>query len=223
METDFIYWRHILPHGIKIEEISGCENKEGGVWRTLAYQVYGENGKDGFRNISHTEVGAPLLEDNLSRISVTHTGHLLAVATLPKTPEADLTQFNPRTALGIDAEQEDRKKVIDLRQRFLNDDELEMIPADDVKLNIMAWTAKEALYKAALSSGLDWRNDYRILSLPPLQTQFPLSAKLPLGKGEIRFEDGTSARLDIFSYLSDGYIITVAFSPKCAKFKKTVK
>lgn len=223
MQTEFIYWRHIIPHGIKIEEISGRDDKQGAVWRTLAYQVYGENGREGFREVGHTESGAPLLVGDPARISITHTDRLLAVATLPKTPETDLTVFNPRTALGIDAERTDRAKVVDLRERFLSEDELALVPADSLQDNILAWTIKEALYKAALTPGLDWRKDLTILSLPTVQTEFPLSASLPMGKATITLPNGAVYPLDIFSYISDDYLITVAFSPKCAKFKKSSK
>lgn len=221
MQTDFIYWRHILPPGIKIEEITGREDKSGEVWRTLAYQIYGENGKEGFRTLSHAPSGAPLLDGMPARVSVTHTDHLLAIATLPKTPEADLLRAEPRTALGIDAERHDRSKVLSLRSRFLSDRELALVPEDDLQANVMAWTAKEALFKAALTDGLDWKNDYRILSLPTLQTEFPLSASIPTGEAEIIFADGSTLPMSLFSYLSEDYIITVAYSPKCAKFKKS--
>lgn len=220
---EFVYWRHLLPHGIKIEEISGCDAKSGDVWRTLAYQVYGENGKEGFRAISHTGNGAPLLEEEDSRISITHTDHLLAVATLPKTPEADLLRFEPRTALGIDAERRDRSQVQALRSRFLSEREMELVPESSLDATLMAWTAKEALYKAALTPGLDWRSQLRILSLPALQTEFPLKGSLPLGEAEILLQDEVAIRMSLFSYVSDDYIITVAFSPKCAKFKKNIK
>lgn len=220
METDFIYWRHLLPHGIMIEEITGKEDKGGAVWRTLAYQVYGENGRNGFRSISRTPCGAPILDTSPQRISVSHTDHLLVIASLPKTPETDLTTLNPRTALGIDAERVDRNKVIKLRPRFLSPSELELIPADSQESNIQAWTAKEALYKAALTPGLDWRESLRIISLPPVQKTFPLSASIPLGKALILLPDGTELPMSLFSYISEDYIITVVFSEKCAKFRK---
>ena len=44
-----------------------------------------------------------------------------------------------------------------------------MIPASDVLANVMAWTAKEALYKAAMSEGLDFAKDIAIRSLPKLE------------------------------------------------------
>ena len=105
METDFIYWRHLTPVGIKVEEITGREDKSGLVWLDMARQIYCENGRDGvFRAVLHLDSGVPLLDGEQTRISVTHTDGLLAVASLPKTPEADLREFSLRTSLGIDAE-----------------------------------------------------------------------------------------------------------------------
>ena len=94
MEDEFIYWPHPTPVGIRVEEVSGMESKSGAIWRDMAMQIYCENGRDGYREIGHFPNGAPFLFGLTARISVTHTGHLLAVATLPKTPEADLSRFN---------------------------------------------------------------------------------------------------------------------------------
>lgn len=154
METEFIYWRHPTPVGIKVEEISGMENKSGKLWRDMAMQIYCENGVDGFREIGHFANGAPFLFGLTSRISVTHTAHLLAVATLPKTPEANLSQFAPRTAMGIDAERLDREQVLRVRDKFLSDEEKAIVSEDSLEANIIAWTSKEALYKAAMTEVL---------------------------------------------------------------------
>lgn len=223
MNTEFIYWRHILPQGIKIEEISGRDDKSGNVWRTLAYQVYGENGKNDFRSISHTDAGAPILDNDNARISVAHTDRMLIVASLPKTPETDLLSFNTRTALGVDIEKSDREQVLRIRHKFLSDEEMTGIQQNDLTANLVAWTAKEALFKAAWQKTIDYRNDLRITSIPTLQTQFPLSADATVvGKAFIRRHDGEYP-MNLISYISDGYIITVAYSPKCAKFKKTIR
>lgn len=214
METQFIYWRHILPCGVKVEEISGGEDRSGAVWRTLAKQVYSENGRDGFRQIDHLESGAPLLYDEPTRISITHTGHLLAVASLPRTPEADLETFSMRTALGIDAESETREQTVKVRQKFLSEQEQKMIEADDIAANVTAWTCKEALYKAALHPGIDFRTQLRIRELPVPDSNKP-------GAGSIVFPDGEEAEMELFSYRSEGCVVTVAYSPKCAKYKKS--
>ena len=119
MEKDFIYWRHHTPIGVKVEEISGGADRSGAVWRAMALQVWKENGRDGYRDLDHTEQGAPLLYAEHNRISLTHTQGLLAVATLPPTPECPLEVFAERTALGIDAERADRAQTLKVRERYL--------------------------------------------------------------------------------------------------------
>lgn len=234
MENEFIYWPHPTPVGIRVEEVSGMESKSGALWREMAMQIYCENGRDGYREIGHFPNGAPFLFGLTARISVTHTGHLLAVATLPKTPEADLSRFNTRTALGIDAESLDRTQVLKVRDKFLSDSEKEIVGADDLEANIIAWTAKEALYKATLTEGLDFRNAIVIESLPQIDRKMNLpGAPAPvIGKAKILLptladadnaagiNNPRSCDMELYSYESDGYCVTLAYSPKCAKFSR---
>lgn len=224
-ETDFIYWKHLTPVGIKVEELSGALQRPQNVWLAMAMQIYGENGEEDYRKTGHFASGAPFLYGDTCRISITHTDHFLAIASLPRTPEASLGEFSPRTALGIDAERLDRAQVLKLRERFLNADELAAIPADDLEANIKAWTSKEALYKAALTPGLDFREQIRIISLPPfgLPSAIPGSGLPSLGKGEIIHPDGHTESLDLFSYESEGCCVTLAYSPQCAKFPVKVR
>lgn len=230
MEDEFIYWPHPTPAGIKVEEISGMESKNGRTWREMALQIYCENGRDNYREIGHFPGGAPFIFGSTSRISITHTGHLLAVATLPKTPEADLSAFSPRAAMGIDAESIHRVQVLKVRSKFLSDSEMEMIAEDNVEANIVAWTAKEALYKAGMTEGLDFRKDISIISLPAIDRNINIPGNPPpvFGKATISLPDTdlgadsserkNTVEMDLYSYLSDNYCITLAFSPKCAKF-----
>lgn len=224
METEFIYWRHHTPAGIKVEEISGAEDRSGRLWREMALQIYCENGKDVYRQIGHYRNGAPFLEGEDSRISLTHTGHLLAVATLPRTPEADLRVFSTRTAMGIDAEKVDREQARKIRDRFLGEEELKLVDAGSTEANVLAWTVKEALYKAALGEAKDFRADLRILELPRLGTAAGDPLKGGFGKAEIIFhdEDGTAHAepMQLYSWASDGYLLTLAYSPACAKAGK---
>lgn len=216
METEFIYWRHRTPIGIKVEEVCGAENRSGKIWREMAMQVYQENGKDGYREVGHYSDGAPFLAGDESRISISHTDGLLVVATLPRTPEADLSVFSPRTAMGIDCEREDREQTLRVRDKFLSEREKELVAEDDVKGNVLAWTCKEALYKSARIPGIDFKENIRILSLPVIE---PMST----GLAEIVGEDGKIIEMNLYSYLSEGCIVTIAYSPKCAKFMKNVK
>lgn len=174
MEEDFIYWRHPTVPGIKVEEVTGGDRYKGNVWRSMAEQVYCENGREAYREIGHFADGAPFLFGETSRISITHCAGLYAVATLPPTPEVELSQFSRRAAMGIDAERMDRAQVLGVRERFLSPDELAMIAADDVQANVLAWTIKEAAYKAALHPGLDLRSDIIIRKMPRLGPPTPV-------------------------------------------------
>lgn len=222
METEFIYWRHHTLPGIKVEEVCGGEDRSLKLWIEMAYQVYSENGKEGYREIGHFRNGAPFLVGETGRISITHTGRFLAVATLPDTPEVDLSVFSERAALGIDAERADREQTLRVREKFLSDDEQQMIDKDDVQKNVMAWTAKEALYKAAMQEGLDFKNDIRILSLPKIGPAVPVYDKNefdPIRTGEaiVKIEDKEYPFV-LYTYESEGNIVTLAYSPRCAKF-----
>lgn len=249
---EFIYWRHPSVPGIKIEEVSGGEHYSGDTWLEMARQVYCENGRDAYREIGHFRNGAPFLFGESSRISITHCNGLFAVATLPPTPEVDLNEYSDRAALGIDAERTDRNQVLKVRGKFLSDAELAMIPADDVTLNIIAWTIKEAAYKAAMTEGLDLRKEIRIVRMPRLAPAVPVFDPKEFGVnhgqkelpeeffGEAVIETsaaradssveseknigGPSTRrtaLKVYSYASDDCIVTLCYSPKCAKFGKS--
>lgn len=214
METEFIYWRHDTPTGIRVEEVSGAEDRKGRVWLLMAMQVYAENGGDVYRVIDHFPSGAPYLDGSQARISVSHTDGLLVVASLPRTPEADLSVFTPRSALGVDAERADREQVLRVRERFLHPDELTMVGAEDVAANVLAWTCKEAMLKAGMDRSADIRESLRILNLPNPATG-------DIGQGRITLPDGRTEDLELYAYPSEGCIVTLAYSPKCAKFKKS--
>lgn len=236
---EFIYWPHPTPAGIKVEEVTGMLSKSGRLWESMALQIYCENGRDGYRDVGHFPSGAPFLFGSPCRISITHTDHFLAVASLPKTPEADLARFSPRSALGIDAESLGRTQVLKVRERFLSPDELAMIPEDDLEANIIAWTAKEALYKAALYEGLDLREGIILRKLPHIDRKMNLpGAPAPVyGQALLRLPDG-DVDMELYSYESEGetaeaktaettnpaeptrYCVTMAYSPKCAKFSR---
>lgn len=225
METEMIYWRHHTLPGIKVEEVCGGDDKPLSIWRELAYQIYSENGKEAYREIGHFHNGAPFLSGENCRISITHTGRFLAIATLPATPEVDLSEFSERAAMGIDAESAGREQVLKVRERFLSKRELEMMPADDVLQNVQAWTCKEALYKAAFKEGLDIREDLEILSLPKIGPAVPVYDKnefdpIRTGEGCVSV-DGNKLHFVLYSYESEGNIVTLAYSPKCAKFGKS--
>lgn len=241
MNDEFIYWPHPTPVGVRVEEVCGMESKAGRIWEEMARQIYCENGRDVYREIGHFSNGAPFLFGQTTRISITHSGHLFAVASLPKTPEADLSRFTPRTALGIDAERDDRSQVLKIRDRFLSGEEKDFIDKDDVQANIIAWTAKEALYKAGMTEGIDFRTDIKILSLPRIDRKMnmPGAPEPTLGKAILRLpeiimpdaeeREKTKAvvkeyEMELYTYESETeterYIVTIAYSPKCAKYSR---
>ncbi len=201
------------PIGVKVELVTGSEQREGRVWRLMAAQVYAENGREDYRVLGHLPCGAPILEGESTRISVTHTGHLLAVATLPPTPEVELDTFNMRTALGIDAEAANREQVLRVRERFLQDEEKASIPSDSVEANILAWTAKEAVWKAMLTPGLDLQKGITITRLPVPGGE--------LGEAEVKLEDGDAIRFQLCAFCHEEYILTLAITAKTATYRKS--
>ncbi len=230
METEFIYWRHDTPVGVRVEEVCGAEDRKGRVWLMMARQVYCENGRESYRVIGHFDSGAPYLEGSDARISISHTDGLLVVASLPRTPEARLDTFSQRAALGVDAERLDRAQACKVRERFLSPAELERVAADDVEGNVIAWTCKEALLKAGLNPAADLRADLIIHTLPD-----PHTGKVGRGEVAVGTDDKTPAadagsaagevkkrmeEMELYSYISEGCVVTLAYSPKCAKFKR---
>lgn len=233
MEAEFVYWRHPSTPGIKVEEVSGGDIYSGEVWRDMARQIYCENGKEAYREIGHFSSGVPFLYGENNRISISHCDGLYVVATLPPTPEVNLGEYSERAALGVDAERADRAQVINIRQRFLNDSEL-TYTSEDVEKNVLAWTIKEAAYKAAMAAGLDFRTQISIIKFPriapmPIMVNpkdFGLDSKtkeLPEEYfGEVKVVVDDDIRIfKVFTYLSDECIVTLCYSPRCAKFGKS--
>lgn len=218
METNFIYERLRTPVGIKTEHISGSEQRQGKLWRLMALQVYAENGRDSYRSVDHISCGAPVLDGEPTRISLTHTGHLLVVATIPEVQGADLEHFDPRTALGVDAEDLGREQVFRVRDRFLCREELELIPADDLQANVLAWTVKEAVWKAMLTPGLDFQNSIIIKELPELgKTPGPGVPAPRLGHAVVRTDEG-EIPFSLYAYTYGPYAVTLAFTAQTATF-----
>ena len=199
---DFIYERFRLPNGVKIEEVSGGSAYKGKVWLQIARQIYCENGKNGFRDMGHYQSGAPFLYGADERISLSHTDGLLVVATLKAPSYANLSEFSPETALGIDVEKADREKVLRLRERFLTPEEMEIVPQNSLETNIIAWTCKEAMLKAGMNPTIDWHHNIIITSLPGFDS--PGKGYIKVGENEIGLVLNTLRR--------DGYIISVASS-----------
>lgn len=225
MLPDFIYWHFSTPAGINVEFITAPVCFSPKLWLELAYQIYSDNHNDESREIGHYASGAPFLHGSDSRISITHTSGMLAIATLPRTPESALIEFSTRTAMGIDAEHTDRRQALKCRSKFLSENEMKLVDAESVEANVLAWTIKEALYKAALCEGIDWRTDLRILQLPQphdIDNNARNFSDSMLGKAQI-VRDGETYEMTLYTMLSENCYITLAYSPKCAKFKSSQK
>ena len=223
---EFVTWHHKTPLGVKVDEIFGMDSKSGRVWTELARQIYCEQGIPNYREIDHFENGAPFLCNYPGRISLSHTSHLFVVATLPKTPEVNLDSFNPRAALGIDAEPIDRKQVLKVRSKFLSEEEMRLIPEDDVQSNVLAWTSKEALYKAAMTPGLDFIKGIQIVKLPELSPDPTNAPSSSFGEAKLHLPNYTNnicetpISMKLFSYESYGCCVTITISYKSANFGK---
>ncbi len=225
---DFMYEKEMAPCGVAVEMIYGADEKSAKVWKLFAMQIFSEAEGD-YRSIEHFDNGAPYLEGVPQRISVSHTPHFLVVASIPKTPDIDLSEVTPRTAMGIDIEKSDRAQVLKIREKFLCKEELQLLPSvddpdksslDTIKSFILAWTCKEALYKAVMGESSDWKNDYRILSLPKTAQNLSHATPDKYGKAEIILhgEHETKLEMQLSSWEADGHVLTLAFSSKIAKF-----
>ena len=208
---DFIYERFWLPNGIKIEEVTGGSHYKGKVWQQIARQIYCENGKDGFRDIGHFQSGAPFIYGAEEKISISHTDGMLAVATIPVETDNNLSVFSLETALGIDVEKKDREKVLKLRERFLSEEELKLIPSDSLEAGITAWTCKEAMLKAGMNPTIDWHHDIIIIALPTPDSP---------GEGYI-YLDSHKYKLTLIAIHSEDHIICVATSKPAGKRRLT--
>ncbi len=220
-----MYEREVAPSGIAIEEIYGADEKSAKVWKLFAMQIFSEAEGD-YRSIEHFENGAPYLDGLPQRISVSHTSHCLVVASLPKTPDIELSEVNVRTALGIDLEKSDRAQVLKVKEKFLCDDELALLPAVEdlekasaevIERYILAWTCKEALFKAAMGGAADWKVDYRIISLPQVASELATATSEKYGKGTVKTSQG-EMELMLSSWRFEGHVVTLAFSGKIAKY-----
>lgn len=212
-DRDLTYWRHRTPVGVKVEEIYGGNIYSGRVWELMARQVWSENGRDGdYRSVTHTPGGVPLIEGGSERISISHTPGMMVVATLPPTPEVDLSLFTPRAAMGVDTERTDREVPADVRGRVFSADEQALIGPDPER-TILAWTCKEALYKAVQGNAASWADDYRILQLPDPDRETLGAAKVTLPSGD--------EECILYARRSGKYFITLALSTRCATYRKT--
>ncbi len=108
--------------------------------------------------IGHRQSGAPYLIGCDLNISVSHSLHYAVIA------------LSPSGGIGVDIE-DARPQLRRVAARVLSEPELAVYSATD-ELLLRAWTLKEALYKAALTSGLDFRRDIALPLDPEGATAF---------------------------------------------------
>ena len=101
-----------------------------------------------------------------------------------------------RRAIGIDVEHF-APKVLRVRQRFLSTAEARHIAPDNVALNIAAWTAKEALYKAVLTPGIN------------LSHHIPIDAQAIAGNGNW-VSTVCGKQFDVSTHIAADYAISLA-------------
>ncbi len=95
--------------------------------------------------LGHHESGVPYVEGFEGHISISHSRSVVCLAVA--------YEFSP----GVDVE-EPREQLRRVAPRVLSDDEM-AVYGHSMSLLLRAWTLKEALYKAALTPGLDFRRD----------------------------------------------------------------
>ena len=105
--------------------------------------------------LEHSTEGRPCVCSRQEHLSVTHTSGLVCIA------------VNREHPVGIDVERQG-ERVLRVRTRFLNEAEQRFVAADDVKANLMAWTAKEALYKVVEDDHATMHDDLRLDPFKPV-------------------------------------------------------
>ncbi len=139
--------------------------------------------------LEHDANGAPLINIHGISISISHTAGWLCMAFT-----------NSHRYMGIDIEAFN-KRVLNVRQKFLNDYELAWIPSEDITANMLAWTAKEAIYKANLTPGTSLAGGINL-------DRFAISSDMP-----IRYKGHVIALNRTFSVASecrDNFILSLA-------------
>lgn len=133
--------------------------------RLLLAEMLGE-----MPDVSKDENGRPLLLNHPLEISISHTEGYAAILLGTGKLGVDVQHYKPN--------------VMKVRDRFLDNRELEMTP--DIETTTLFWAAKEAVYKYNALPGLDFRDPITIHSIEPeiLQSSFiydSVETKLDLG------------------------------------------
>lgn len=126
-----------------------CTEREHAAVRAIIARFFGTDAI-----VGHRDTGAPYLVGREDiNLTVSHSRDYAAVA------------FSAAHTVGVDIEQW-REQLVRVAPRVLSESEMAVYGASS-DLLLRAWTMKEALYKAALTPGLDFRRD---IVLPPHPT-----------------------------------------------------
>lgn len=127
--------------------------------RLLLHRITGR-----YSPVTHNADRAPSVEGLDAHVSIAHSRQWLCIA----------VSSNP---IGIDIESHGRHLAA-VRQGFLNDAEQQWIAETDAMPLLVAWTAKEAMFKAvSVRQGLHYRDHLRLdpFELPATEAEFEIS------------------------------------------------
>ncbi len=137
--------------------------------------------------ILHNADRMPYITDSDVHLSVAHTKGLLVVA------------LNHHHSIGVDVEQYHRR-VLNVRDGFLNEAERRWLAPDDELAHIVAWTAKEAIFKTIGQRSLV-KNYREEISLYPFPT--PRIGQKMAHKGTFKASD-----FYLLTILADTHLLT---------------
>ncbi|MBR6283586.1 MAG: 4'-phosphopantetheinyl transferase superfamily protein [Muribaculaceae bacterium] len=151
------------------------------VERLLLHIIFGHE-----VTLLHTPEGVPHVEHSSMHLSITHTTGLLAIAQHHSHP------------VGVDAERVG-PRVLRVRSHFLTAREQQFIEDDDIIANLIAWTAKEALFKVAEDPDA-------------VMTSFELQPFRVVDEGVVNLAAHYRNRtFTLTSTVQQGYVITLAY------------
>lgn len=144
--TRLYRWR--IPDDVARSEARAAERE---AEKSLIHKVFGSTAI-----LEHTSDGAPYVTNQSGMIlrpagliSISHTRGIVCMA------------VSDGFTIGIDVERV-TERTVRVRHKFLSDLEISQIPETDPVTNTIAWTAKEAAYKAALTPGLSMKDDIQM-------------------------------------------------------------
>lgn len=101
-------------------------------------------------NITYTDTGKPIAQDNDINISISHTGNYVAVA------------YHKKRDIGIDIEMID-PKIFKVRKRFMNTTEEKQLDTDNEKTALLLhWSGKESFFKITGNRGGNFSDNFII-------------------------------------------------------------